>query len=121
MSKPKSAPSSRSQRRRAEGIHEAPLIRRGLLNEAADVLVEGVLSPVAGGAPEKGCRSRAGGRRRHQAVVWIRRSHERSAAKRHRGKGKRLTAKCDGPRWGGAGAVWPVRLGGEESDRAGTA
>ena len=30
-------------------------------------------------------------------------------------------AKCDGPRWGGAGAVWPVRLGGEESDRAGTA
>jgi hypothetical protein len=33
----------------------------------------------------------------------------------------RSTAKCDGPRWGGAGAVWPVRLGGEESDRAGTA
>ncbi|GAB6900364.1 hypothetical protein JCM9957A_34540 [Kineosporia succinea] len=30
-------------------------------------------------------------------------------------------AKGDGPRWGGAGAVWPVRLGGEESDRAGTA
>lgn len=30
-------------------------------------------------------------------------------------------AKSDGPRWGGAGAVWPVRLGGEESDRAGTA
>ena len=41
------------------------------------------------------------------------------------GKGNRLAgslkANSDGPRWGGAGAVWPVRLGGEESDRAGTA
>ncbi|GLY31087.1 hypothetical protein Kisp02_44520 [Kineosporia sp. NBRC 101731] len=35
--------------------------------------------------------------------------------------GRNPPAKCDGPRWGGAGAVWPVRLGGEESDRAGTA
>ncbi|GAA3632524.1 hypothetical protein GCM10022223_58430 [Kineosporia mesophila] len=37
------------------------------------------------------------------------------------GRGRNPPAKGDGPRWGGAGAVWPVRLGGEESDRAGTA